>query len=95
MEIKTKEDAQIIADAYIGFFDMVKAEMPWLQTAMIFRLTTLATQDISLGENYFGIMYNKDDPLYGGQPKPAAIAIAKYIRGEDADLSILYKYVKE
>ena len=88
------ERQQIIADAYIGFFDMVKAEMPWLQTAMIFRLTTLATQDISLGENYFGIMYNKDDPLYGGQPKPAAIAIAKYIRGEDADLSGLYKYVK-
>ena len=88
------ERQEIIANAYIGFFDMVKAEMPWLQTAMIFRLTTLATQDIRLGENNFGIMYNKDDPLYGGQPKPAAIAIAKYIRGENADLSGLYKYVK-
>ena len=85
---------QKIADAYVGFFDLVRAEMPWLQTAMIFRLTTLATQDISLGENNFGIMYNKDDPLHGGEPKAAAIAIAKYIRGEDADLSGLYKYVK-
>ena len=85
---------QIIADAFIGFYDMVKAEMPWVQTTIIFRLTTLATQDISLGENNFGIMYNKDDPLYGGQPKAAALAIAKYVRGEDADLSALYKYVK-
>ncbi|MBE7080614.1 MAG: hypothetical protein E7371_05185 [Clostridiales bacterium] len=86
---------QTIADAYVGFFDMVKAEMPWVQTVMIFRLTTLATQDISLGENNFGIMYNKDDPLYGGQPKAAALAIAKYSRGENADLSGLYKYVKD
>ena len=85
---------QIIADAFIGFYDMVKAEMPWVQTTIIFRLTTLATQDISLGENNFGIMYNKDDPLYGGQPKAAALAIAKYVRGENADLSALYKYVK-
>ena len=86
---------QTIADAYIGFFDMVKAEMPFVQTVMVFRLTSLTTQDISVGENNFGIMYNKDDPLYGGQPKAAAIAIAKYIRGEEADLSILYKYVKD
>lgn len=40
-------------------------------------------------------MYNKDDPVNGGKPKAAALALAKYIRGEDADLSILYKYVKE
>ena len=86
---------QIIADAYIGFMEMVKADMPWVQTVMIFRLTTLATQEISVGENNFGIMYNKDDPLYGGQPKPAAITLAKYIRGENADLSGLYKYVKD
>ena len=85
---------QTIADAFIEFFDMVKADMPYVQTVMIFRLTTLVTQDISLGENNFGIMYNKDDPLYAGQPKPVALALAKYIRGEDADLSILYKYVK-
>ena len=86
---------QTIADAFVGFYDMVKAEMPYVQTVMAFRLTNLTTQDISLGENNFGIMYNKDDPLNGGQPKAAAIAIAKYIRGDDADLSILYKYVKD
>ena len=40
-------------------------------------------------------MYNKDDPVNGGKPKAVAIALAKYIRGEDADLSMLYKYVKE
>ena len=73
----------------------VKEKMPYVQTVMIFRLTTLVTQDISLGENNFGIMYNKDDPINGGQPKAAALTIAKYIRGEDADLSILYKYVKD
>ena len=69
--------------------------MPYVQTAMVFRLTTLTTQDIFVGENNFGIMYNKDDPVNGGKPKAAALALAKYIRGEDADLSILYKYVKE
>ena len=90
-----RNNQETIANAFIGFYDMVKAEMPYVQTVMAFRLTTLTTQDISVGENNFGIMYNKDDPLYGGQPKPAAIAIAKYIRGEDADLSMLYKYVKE
>ena len=84
-----------IADAYVGFLDMVKAEMPWVQTAMIFRLTTLATQDISLGENNFGIMYNQDDPVHPGEPKLAALTLAKYIRGEDADLSGLYKYTKK
>lgn len=86
---------QTIADALIEFFDTVKAKMPYVQTVMVFRLTTLVTQDISLGENNFGIMYNKDDPINGGKPKAVAIALAKYIRGEDADLSILYKYVKE
>ena len=86
---------QTIADSFIEFFDTVKAKMPYVQTVMIFRLTTLVTQDISLGENNFGIMYNKDDPVNGGKPKAAAIALAKYIRGEDADLSMLYKYVKE
>ena len=85
---------ETIADGYIGFYDMVRKEMPWLQVAIAFRLTTLYTQDISLGENNFGIMYNPDDPINGGKPKPAAIAIAKYIQGEDADLSALYKYVK-
>ena len=86
---------ETIANAYVGFFDTVKAKMPYVQTVMVFRLTTLVTQDISLGENNFGIMYNKDDPINGGKPKPAAITIAKYIRGEDADLSGLYKYVKK
>ena len=86
---------QTIADSFIEFFDTVKAKMPYVQTVMIFRLTTLVTQDISLGENNFGIMYNKDDPVNGGKPKAAAIALAKYIRGEDADLSMLYKYVRE
>lgn len=88
----TRQDT--IANAFVGFFDMVKAEMPFVQTVMVFRLTTLTTQDISVGENNFGIMYNKDDPINGGKPKAAALTIAKYIRGEDADLSILYKYVK-
>ena len=86
---------QTIADALIEFFDTVKTKMPYVQTVMVFRLTTLVTQDISLGENNFGIMYNKDDPVNGGKPKAVAIALAKYIRGEDADLSMLYKYVKE
>ena len=86
---------QTIADALIEFFDTVKTKMPYVQTVMVFRLTTLVTQDISLGENNFGIMYNKDDPVNGGKPKAVAIALAKYIRGKDADLSMLYKYVKE
>lgn len=86
---------QTIADAFVEFFDTVKAKMPYVQTVMIFRLTNLYTQNVSEGENNFGIMYNKDDPLHGGAPKPVAVALAKYIRGEAADLTNLYKYAKK
>lgn len=86
---------QTIADAFVEFFDTVKAKMPYVQTVMIFRLTNLYTQDAGDAENNFGIMYNKDDPLHGGAPKPVAVALAKYIRGEDADLTNLYKYAKK
>ena len=76
---------QTIADAIIEFYDTVKTEMPYVQTAMVFRLTTLTTQDISVGENNFGIMYNKDD-------KELKEKIRKYImKGEGSIMAGLYK----
>lgn len=83
---------QAIADKYIKFLDIVKGKLPFVQNVMLFRLTNMYTQQDNEGEMNFGIMYNPDDPEYGGKPKPAAIAIAKYIRGENADISGLYKY---
>lgn len=85
---------QDIADMYVKFFDTVKEKMPFVQNVMVFRLTNMYTQQDSDAERNFGIMYNPDDPDNGGAPKPAAITIAKYIRGENADISGLYKYAK-
>lgn len=87
---ETQFDA--IADRYVALFDTVKKDLPFVETIFIFRLSTLAVQDISLAENNFGIVRNPLDAVAPGQPKPAALRIARYILGEDADLTPLYKY---
>ena len=82
-----------IGDKYVSAFDTIKKELPFVEVVFVFRLTSLFTQNVSsAGEMNFGIFYNPQDPVNKGAPKPAAISIAKYINGEDYDLTPLYKY---
>ena len=72
-----------IASYYVKMFDIVQKEMPWVEVVFCFRMSCLISQNISLGENNFGIFYNQFDPVHPGQPKAAAVALAKYFNGQD------------
>ena len=86
---------QTIADRYIKLFDTVRGELPFVETIFIFRLSTLAVQHTSEAEDNFGIVFNPLDEQFPGMPKPAAIAIYRYMHGQDADLTPLYKFAAE
>lgn len=75
-----------IADYYIKMYDLVKKELPWVEVVFCFRMSCLKSQDISLGENNFGIFYNQFDPNHPGEPKAAAKALAKYFNGPDYEI---------
>ena len=77
-----------IAENYRSAFENIKAEMPWVTAVFVFRLTNLIYQtlDETGGEENFGIFYHPNDPVKPGQPKPAAITIAKLFNGEDYNL---------
>ena len=49
----------------------------------------------TVGEDNFGLIYNVFDEVHSGEPKPAAITLAKYINGEDYDVGSLYKFAKK
>ena len=49
----------------------------------------------TVGEDNFGLTYNIFDEVHSGEPKPAAITLAKYINGEDYDITPLYKFAKK
>ena len=76
-----------IAGYYTQMFDMVRTQMPWVEAVFCFRMSCLISQNISLGENNFGIFYNQFDPNHPGEPKAAARAIAKYFNGADYEIT--------
>ena len=86
-----RSDQTRIANNYINMFDKTINELEFVTAVLMFRLTTLATQVASDNgsEENFGIFYNLDDPLYGGEAKEAAYAISKYINKENYDKSKL------
>ena len=86
----TETAQQTIAENYPAFFDKVKAELPFVETAYLARLTS--PKQRGEGVQDFGILYGLHDLQYPATPKPAALVIAKYIRGADADLTGFYKY---
>ena len=77
-----------IADNYRQAFAHIKAEMPWVTAVFVFRMTNLLYQvlDDTGGEENFGIFYHPNDPTKPGEPKPAAIEIAKIFNGDDYNL---------
>ena len=93
-DYKREIEKQNIAKRFIDLFNIVENKLPWVETVFLFRLFTLCNKTETEGEDNFGLVYNEfdwDSPL---SPKPAAIAIYKYVNGEDALLDPLYKFAR-
>ena len=93
-DFKRENEKQLIAKRFIDLFNIIEEKLPWVETVFLFRLFTLCNRTENEGEDNFGLIYNEfdwDTPL---TPKPAAIAIYKYINGENASLDPLYKFAK-
>ena len=84
------------ADRLIMALNYIKNDLPFVETACIYRITDLVTAPVSDAENHFGIFRSLDhpDPARAGEPKPIAIALYKYFKGKDADITPLYKFMK-
>ncbi len=69
----------------IDALKLIKENLPFVEAVFVFRLTNLVHQNVSVGENNFGLFYNPDDPdkNLAGQPKQIAIDYAKFINGDD------------
>lgn len=88
-------EKQLIGGKFLKAFEVVEKELPFVKKIFLFRLCTLADCLETVGEDNFGLMYNVFDEVHSGEPKPAAITLAKYINGEDYDVSSLYKFAKK
>lgn len=82
-----------IADMAVKMLDLIKTELPFVETAFMFRLSNVAEfYREESEENSFGLFYSPDDDAeWAGKPKPIAISLFEYFNGENADKSILYK----
>ena len=85
---------QEVAETMAGIFRMAREDMPGLETIFIFRYTSCLDPSVNDYESRFGIFYSPYDDVNHGKPKPVAIAIYKYLYGENADVSPLYWYSK-
>lgn len=86
---------QAAATYLVKMLDVVKNELPFIETCYWFRYSCLYSMDPGAnheGEKYFGIFYSPDDTVNRGKPKAMAIALYQYMHGKDADLSPLYWY---
>ena len=66
-----------------NIFNLIKEELPFVEAVFVFRLTNLVHQNVSDGENNFGLFYNQDDSNHPGEAKPIAVEYAKIINGDD------------
>lgn len=84
-----------VAKLMIDCLDAIKSDLPFVETAIIFRLSNVA-QYYTEGsiENSFGLFYSPNDQReWASKPKPIAIELYKYFNGQNADESVLYDYV--
>lgn len=88
-------EKELIGNRFLKVFDVVEKELTFVKKMFLFRLCTLANRKECVGEDNFGLTYNIYSEKQAGEPKPAAIALAKYINGADYDVSPLYKYAKK
>ncbi len=67
---------------YVDMLKTIKKELPWVETVCMFRITDMYNVKYDVeSENTFGLFYNPNDPENVGKPKPAAVAITRYIKG--------------
>ncbi len=90
-----EKEKQLVGAKFLKAFEIVGEKLPFVKKIFLFRLCTLADRKETDGEDNFGLIYNVFDEQHSGEPKPAAIAIAKYINGEDYDVSALYKFAQK
>ena len=88
-------EKELIGNRFLKVFDVVEKELTFVKKMFLFRLCTLANRKECVGEDNFGLTYNIYSEKQAGEPKPAAIALAKYINGADYDVAPLYKYAKK
>lgn len=75
----------------------MKTDLTFVETVFLFRITNLTGHAVmNEYENNFGLFYSLNDPdeALAGNPKPITLAIYKWFRGENADLSPLYSVGK-
>lgn len=89
-----ERDKQLIGGRFLKLFEVVEEKLPFVKKIFLFRLCTLADRLETVGEDNFGLIYNVFDEKHSGEPKPVAIAIAKYVNGENYDVTPLYKFAK-
>lgn len=94
---KQSENPQdVIAKEFAEAIEVVKGELPFVETVFLFRYASLYGWTSSDSkENTFGLFYSPSDPVNRGKPKPVALAIYRAVYGENADVSPLYVYCKE
>ena len=88
-------EKELIGGRFLKAFEVVNQELPFVKKIFLFRLCTLADRLECEGEDNFGLTYNVFDEAHSGEPKPVAIALAKYINGDDYDVSRLYKFARK
>ena len=92
-ERDTEGTQKNIADLAVECLNIITKELPFVETAFMFRLSNVAEYyRTGSDENSFGLFYSPNDTdEWAGKPKPIATALYKYFNGENADTSILYK----
>ena len=88
-------EKQLIGGRFLKAFEMVEKELTFVKRMFLFRLCTLANKKECIGEDNFGLMYNIYSEQHPGEPKPVAITIAKYVNGDNYDVSRLYKFAQK
>lgn len=90
------QSQETIARAFIATIEIIKEKLPWVETFHTFRMFNWDTCPLASDsiERFFGL-FTSPNSSEGAVPKPVALELFKYFRGENADASGLYKYAEE
>ena len=90
--IGEEDELEKLSEYAIKMLQAVKDGMPYVETVFWFRYADMYSGAIGTAEDHYGLFYSADDPVHHGAPKPVALAMYKWVHGEDADTSGLYWY---
>ena len=87
------ESQELIARAFVETIDIIKEKMPWVETFHTFRMFNWDTCPLASDsiERFFGLFTSPNSEA-GASPKPVALALCRYFRGDDVDVSGLYQF---